>query len=206
MTGFLIAGAVLLFFVFLPTVPFHAVISADGELRVWIRVLFVKISVFPAKKRKRPKKEKRKREKQAVKKKKKKEKKEAAPKKKRNILHMLRLILRIAAAIMKKLRRHLRIRLHAYEIAVATGDAAKTAVLYGAVAGLSSNLFELLQSGIRFKVKKSAPVDVSADFLGEKTKVRIKIDFSINLWGVLATLLAAGIAFVKNKGQTAVKS
>ena len=119
---------------------------------------------------------------------------------------MLRLILRIAAAIMKKLRRHLRIRLHAYEIAVATGDAAKTAVLYGAVAGLSSNLFELLQSGIRFKVKKSAPVDVSADFLGEKTKVRIKIDFSINLWGVLATLLAAGIAFVKNKGQTAVKS
>mgnify|MGYP006982919806 CR=1 FL=1 len=32
MTGFLIAGAVLLFFVFLLTVPFHAVISADGEL------------------------------------------------------------------------------------------------------------------------------------------------------------------------------
>ena len=206
MTGLLIAGAVLLFFVFLLTVPCHAVISADDELRVWIRVLFVKISVFPAKKRKHPKKEKRKREKQAAKKKKKKEKKEAAPKKKRNILHMLRLILRIAAAIMKKLRRHLRIRLHAYEIAVATGDAAKTAVLYGAVAGLSSNLFELLQSGIHFKVKKSAPVDVSADFLGEKTKVRIKIDFSINLWGVLATLLAAGIAFVKNKSQTAVKS
>lgn len=206
MTGLLIAGAVLLFFVFLLTVPFHAVISADDELRVWIRVLFVKISVFPAKKRKHPKKEKRKREKQAAKKKKKKEKKDAAPKKKRNILHMLRLILRIAAAIMKKLRRHLRIRLHAYEIAVATGDAAKTAVLYGAVAGLSSNLFELLQSGIHFKVKKSAPVDVSADFLGEKTKVRIKIDFSINLWGVLATLLAAGIAFVKNKSQTAVKS
>lgn len=206
MTGFLIAGAVLLFFVFLLTVPFHAVISADGDLRVWIRVLFVKISVFPAKRRKRPKKEKRKREKQAVKKKKKKEKKEAAPKKKRNILHMLRLILRIAAAIMKKLRRHLRIRLHAYEIAVATGDAAKTAVLYGAVAGLSGNIFELLQSGINFKVKKSAPVDVSTDFLGEKTKVRIKIDFSINLWGVLATLLAAGIAFVKNKNQTAVKS
>lgn len=58
MTGLLIAGAVLLFFVFLLTVPFHAVISADDELRVWIRVLFVKISVFPAKKRKHPKKRK----------------------------------------------------------------------------------------------------------------------------------------------------
>lgn len=209
MTGFIIAGVLLLFFVFLLAVPCHVVISADSEVRVWLRVLFVKWTLFPSKKRKSPKKEKQKREKQAAKKKRKKvkkEKKAEPPKKKRNILHMLRLILRLAAAVMKKLRRHLKIQLLAYEISVATGDAAKTAVLYGAVAGLSSSLFELLQSGIHFKVKKSAPVDVSADFLGEKTKARIKIDFSINLWGVLATLLAAGIAFVKNKNQSTVKS
>ena len=41
MTGLLIAGAVLLFFVFLLTVPFHAVISADDELRVWLSLIHI---------------------------------------------------------------------------------------------------------------------------------------------------------------------
>lgn len=199
MTGLIIAAAVFAFLIFLFTVPFHITVSADEDVRVWLRILFVRFSLFPAKQKKRPKNEKRKKKDTAVGRKK--EKKPVTRKK--NILHTIRLVIKIAAAVIKKLSQHLRIRVHGYEISVATGDAAKTAVLYGAVVGLSSNLFELLKNTANFKVKRKAPVNVYADFVGEKTKARIKIDFSINLWGALVTLLAAGIAFVKNKNSTA---
>ena len=201
MTGLWIAAGIVLFFALMLTVPVHLLISADDDVRVWARVLFIKIGLFPAqKRRKSAKKKKKKSEKRAAKKVSVKKKKSAPPqkKKKRDILHMIRLIMKIAQALIKKLARHLRIRIHAYEISVATGDAAKTAVLYGAVTGLSSTLFELLKNVANFKVKRSAAVGVYADFVGEKTTARMKIDFWINLWGVLALLLAAGLAFVKN--------
>ena len=197
MTGLVIAAAVILFLIFLFTVPFHIRVQADGDVRVWLRVLFVRLSLFPARRRKRPKKERQKREAPA----KKKKQKKRPEREKKNILHMIRLVMKIAAAVIKKLSRHLRIRVHHYEISVATGDAAKTAILYGAVTGLSSTLFEFLKNTANFGVKRSAPVNVYADFVGEKTKAYIKIDFSIHLWGALVTLLAAGIAFVRNKNS-----
>ena len=197
MTGLFIVLIVLLFFVFLFTVPVHVTVMADEDVRVWLRVLLIRIPIFPASRKKRAKKKKQQRKKESGKQKAKKKPETG----KKNILHMIRLVARIASVVMKKLSRHLRIRLQAYEISVATGDAAKTAVLYGAVAGLSSNFIEVLRNTMNFKVKKSAPVGVYADFVGEKTRAKIKIDFSINLWGALATLLVAGIAFVKNKSR-----
>lgn len=197
MIGWLVAAAVLAFFVFLFTVPVHITISANENVRVWLRILLVRLPLFPAGQKKRPKKGKQKQKAPAERK----PRKKKPAKEKRNILHTIRLVMKIAASVIKKLSRHLRIRVYRYEISVAAGDAAKTAILYGAVTGLSSNLFELLENTANFKVKRRAPVNVYADFVGEKTKADIKIDFSINLWGALATLLAAGIAFVKNKNS-----
>ena len=47
MTGLWIAAGIVLFFVFLLTVPIHLLISADEHVRVWARVLFIKIGLFP---------------------------------------------------------------------------------------------------------------------------------------------------------------
>lgn len=196
MTGFLITAAVLLFFTFLLTVPLHIVVCADDDIRVWFRVLFIRIGLFPP--RKRRKKRKKKKDKSA-KKAKKSKKNKPEPKKKSGILSMIRLISHIAAAVIRKLSRHLRIRICRYELVVSTDDAAKTAVLYGTAAGLSSNLFTMLSEVANFRVKKNAAVDVRADFVAEKSRLAAKIDFYTNLWGVLALLLAAGLAFVRHK-------
>ena len=201
MTGLWIAAGIVLFFALTLTVPVHFFVSADEDVRAWMRILFVKIRLFPVERKRGVEKKKKKKSDQRSEKKASAKKKKSVPpkkKKKRDILHMIRLIMKIAQALIKKLARHLRIRVHAYEISVATGDAAKTAVLYGAVTGLSSTLFELLKNVANFKVKRSAAVGVYADFVGEKTKARVKMDFGINLWGVLTLLLAAGLAFVKN--------
>ena len=58
MTGLFIVLIVLLFFVFLFTVPVHVTVMADEDVRVWLRVLLIRISLFPASRKKRPKRKK----------------------------------------------------------------------------------------------------------------------------------------------------
>lgn len=203
MTGLWIVLGILLFFVFLFTLPLHVKITANDDVSVVARVLFIRYSLFPMqKRRKKPKKKKKGGQSGAPSAKPAKKKKAKKPKKKRTkkeLWYLIRLLLKIVTAVLKKLPRSVRIRLETFEITVATGDAAKTAVLYGAVSGLAWNLFDILKNNIDFKVRKNASVGVEADFLGERSKANIKIDFSTNLGKVFALLLTAGIAFVKNK-------
>ena len=117
----------------------------------------------------------------------------------RDIVGLVKLILKLVAAVLRKFPKHFRVRILRYEITVGTKDAAKTAILYGSVTGLSSTLFERLGRVTKFSIKRNAPVNVYADFLGEKTKADIAIDFSITIWGVLHMVMAAGLAFVKAK-------
>ena len=206
MTTLLVIFAILFFFVLLFTLPVHLTVSLCEDVRVAARVLFVKIPIFPTKgrKEKKPKKKEKSKRKLAssdTKKAKTQKKKEARPKQKRDIKALVKLLLKIVTAVLKKIPKHVRVRVHAYEISVATGDAAKTALLYGTVRGLSENIFALLESTANFKIKKKASVGIYADFLGEKSKANDKLDFIINLWGIFAWLLAAGIAFIKSKNQ-----
>lgn len=203
MIAFWIVAGVLLFLAFLLSVPIHLLVSAQGEIRVWMRVLFVKIPLFPEQKHRRSTKRKRKKNKNKSRsvKRKSSEKKDpsSVEKKKHDILSMLRLILKIAKELIRKTAKHLRVRICNYEICVSTEDAAQTALLYGAVTGLSSTLFGLLENKVNFKVKRGARVAVCTDFVGGKTTAHVKIDFWINLWGILSLLLAGALAFVKNK-------
>ena len=202
MTALFILLGIFLFFFLLFTLPLHVKITANDDVSVVARVLFIRYSLFPmTKRRKKPKKKKGGKGKGAspAPRKKKKAKKTKKKRTKKELWHLIRLLFKIVTAVLKKMPRSVRIRLETFEITVATGDAAKTAVLYGAVSGLAWNLFDLLRNHIDFKVRKNASVGVEADFLGEKSKANIKIDFSTNLGKVLVLLLTAGIAFVKNK-------
>ncbi len=194
MKGWIIAAGILAFLILLLFLPFHLTVAAEDGVSVKARLLIFRVSVYPTNRRKKPKKTKKKSSPAE-----KKKKKSGGGGKKQSIPEMLRLILKIAEALIRKLSRHLRIRVCRYEISVATDDAAKTAVLYGAASGLTANLFDLLRSVANFKVKANAPVNVYADFLSEKSRLAIKIDFSITLLGALAVLLSAGLAFVKQK-------
>ena len=209
MTALWIILGIFAFFFVLFSIPIHVVVEADSDVSVYARFLFVKYSLFPMKKRKKkPKtaKKTKKTKKSAPAKAKKKD--AAAPKKKkskRDIIGLVKLILKLVGAVLRKFPKHFRVRILRYQIVIGTKDAAKTAILYGAVTGLSAQLFELLKKGTRFRIKKKSDVNVYADFLGEKIKADIGIDISLTLRGIISMLMAAGIAFVKAKMAAGAK-
>ena len=201
MTGLWIALGIFLFFFFIFIIPIHVTVGLTDGVSVMIRILFLKIPILPKdknKKKKKSKKEKKPKEKKPKpeKKKEKKPKDEGKKKKKRkitanDIVGLVRVLLNVIVALFKRLGRNFKIRVYAYEICVASEEAAKTAVMYGAVKSLSETIFLRLQDSINFKIVKKAPVGIYVDFLEEKFKANVKIDFSISIAGVFGIVFAA---------------
>lgn len=208
-TGLWITLGIFLFFFFLFSVPFHVTVGLKDSVSVMIRILFLKIPIFPRPKttkkkpkdkkksdqKKKPKKEKKKKDK---KEKKKDDDKKQKPKKKIDIVFWVRLLLDVVTALFRKLGQNFKIRVHAYEICVASEDAAQTAVMYGTIQALSETLFLRLEKAINFKVVKNAPFGVYVDFLEVKPKANVKIDFSISLGGIFGILFGVIFAFIKS--------
>lgn len=202
MTALWILLGILAFFVILFSIPIHVIVEADSSLnaKVYARLLFIRYALFPMQKRKKKTKKAKKSGKKAAPKPKKQAKTASPkPKPKRDIIGLVKLILKLVSAVLKKFPRHFRVRVLRYEISVGTKDAAKTAMVYGAVTGLSANLFELLRKGTRFRIGRKASVGVYANFIGEKTEAYICLDFSLTIMDALHMVMAAGLAFVKAK-------
>ena len=198
MTGLWITLGIFLFFFFLFIIPFHITVGLRENVTVMIRILFLKIPIFPKPKSTKKKKKKKKKPKEKKKKEKNKDESKKKPKKKVDIVFWVRLLLDVVTTLFKKLGQHFKIRIHAYEICVASEDAAKTAVMYGTVQALSETLFLRLEKAINFKIVKNAPFGVYVDFLAEKPKANVEIDFSISIGGVFAILFGAIFAFIKS--------
>ena len=214
MTGLWIALGIFLFFFFLFSVPFHVTVGLQESVSVMIRVLFLKIPIFPrpkstkkkSKKKKKPdKKPKKDKKDKKDKKEKPKDQEKKKSKKKLDIVFLVRLLLDVVTALFKKLGQHFKIRIHAYEICVASEEAAKTAVMYGMVKTLSETLFLRLEKAINFKIVKNAPLGVYADFLEEKPKANVKIDFSISIADVFAIIFGVIFAFIKSFISSSIK-
>ena len=205
MTGLWITLGIFLFFFFIFIIPIHVTVGLTESVSVALRILFLKIPILPKEKKKKKKKKKAPKEKPKKKKKEKKpedaEKKKKKKKKKKkvsDIAALVRMLLNVLVALLKRLGRNFKIRVHAYEICVASEDAAKTAVMYGTVKALSETIFLRLQDSINFKIVKKAPVGVYVDFLEEKFKANVKIDFSISIAGVFGILFAAIGEFIRS--------
>jgi hypothetical protein len=205
MTGLWITLGIFLFFFFIFIIPIHVTVGLTESVSVALRILFLKIPILPKEKKKKKKKKKAPKEKPKKKKKEKKpedaEKKKKKKKKKKkvsDIAALVRMLLNVLVALLKRLGRNFKIRVHAYEICVASEDAAKTAVMYGTVKALSETIFLRLQDSINFKIVKNAPVGVYVDFLEEKFKANVKIDFSISIAGVFGILFAAIGEFIRS--------
>ena len=201
-TGLWITLGIFLFFFFIFIIPIHVTVGMTESVSVMIRILFLKIPILPKPKKKKKKKEKKPKEKKKKEKKpedaEKKKKKKKKKKKVSDIVALVRMLLNVVAALFKRLGRNFKIRVHAYEICVASEEAAKTAVMYGAVKTLSETLFLRLQDSINFKIVKKAPVGIYVDFLEEKFKANVKIDFSISIAGVFGILFAAIGEFIRS--------
>ena len=208
MTGLWITLGIFLFFFLLFSVPIHVTVGLRESVSVMVRILFLKIPIFPKpkstkKKSKKKKKSDKKPKKDKKEKPKNQEKKKS--KKKLDIVFLVRLLLDVVTALFKKLGQHFRIRVYAYEICVASEDAAKTAVMYGTVQTLSNTLFLRLERAMNFKVVKNAPFGVYVDFLEEKPRANVKIDFSISVNDVLAIVFGVIFAFIKSFITSSIK-
>jgi hypothetical protein len=199
MTGLGVTLGIFLFFFFIFIIPIHVTVGLQESVSVMLRILFLKIPILPkTKKKKKKKKEKKPKEKKKKEKKPEDKKKKKKKKKKKvsDIVGLVQVLLDTVVALFKRLGRNFKIRVYAYEICVASEEAAKTAVMYGAVKTLSETIFLRLQDSINFKIVKNAPMGVYADFLEEKFKANVKIDFSLSIAGVFGVLFAAIFKFI----------
>ncbi len=219
MTALYIIGGILLFFVFILSLKATITIAYRDEVALWVRVLGFKIRILPKKEpkvgphsmsekkaQKIKKKLRQKQQKKAEAKQKKAEKKAAEkeqPKEKpkkslSDILDMIDLVRRLLVKVVKTFFGHLRIDIARLKIRVATGDAATTAIAYGAITQAVNLLFPILESVKNFSLPKTRDIDIVADFVGEGIEADIQLSFKLRVWHLFHVAFGALFTAIKH--------
>lgn len=216
MTGWIVFGCIVLFFVFLFSLKATITVGYSDEVTLTVRVLFLKIKILPKKEKKKgprsmsaakAKKIRRKlAKKEKIKKEKKKQKaiqkQQKPPKPKKSvseILDLISMVRKVVAAVVKHFFKHLRVDVARLKIKIATGDAATTAVAYGAVTQAVNVLFPLLEPIKNFGLPETTELDIQPDFLSESSEMDLLISFSLRVWHVFDVAFSALGAFLKHK-------
>ncbi len=224
MTALYIIGGILLFFFLLAMIRAEVIIKYADDFALAVKICGIKINILPARKKRvrirdfTPKKiaarrarEQKKAEKAAAKKKAKAAEKAAKRReqelkrrgklKKKPIGETISLILALVRTAVGRFARHLRVRIARLYINVATGDAAKTALLYGTISQSVAYIAALLDSVGTLTGARRADVDVHADYLSEATTADIEIGFSLRVWQVFDILIRTAVTFVKHEAK-----
>ena len=203
--------AVLLPILLILLLRVRLVIRAKDSVVLELKILFFTFRLFPRKKRINPKdydprrmeRAKRKAAKKAAKllkkqKKKEAEQKNAAPPEKMPLADKIKLVRVLAKALIRRTHKHLKLHAARLHVRVATGDAASTAITYGAV---SQSVAYLLAALDQVTDLTATPPDVAvqADFLGERSALDAKIIFSMRVFGALATAIPLFFTFLRTK-------
>lgn len=210
MTAAIVICSIILVFFLIGCIRAHVFLRVKDDLDVFVKVLFINIKVFSTKKmdppdpeldlppkKAKPKKKKKQKPKNKPKKDKK-SSKEDKPKTKIALTDILDLVKKLLATIFKRLKKYLRVRVHNFSVCVATGDAAKTAMMFGAICGSCNIIFEILESAMDFKIEDGAEIGARCDYLSEKMQANIGVDISITVGQVLKLVFsAAGVAVWK---------
>ncbi len=226
MTGLIVTLSILLFFWLVGMISANLVLTYDETLSLYLRVLFLKFKITPREKKKpslrkytlkryrrslekeaakREKKKKRQEKKKAKKNSDKRKKaagtktKETPKKSVKDIIELIGLISAALGGLIKSFGKHLKIKTVRMNITVATGDAARTAVVYGTVCQGVAYIMELLYNLTGFTVKRNGEVTVVPDFTAESSTLDLKFVFKLRVWHVFAMIFSAGIAFLKKK-------
>ena len=219
MTALIIIGCILLFFIFLLSLKATITIAYSEELTLFVKVLFFKIKILPKKEKRGPfsmsaakaarirkkaekkaaKKKQAKKEKEYKKAQQKEQEKEKDKKSISDILDIISLIRKLVAEVIRRFFKHLRIDVARLKIKVATGDAASTAIAYGAVTQSVNLLLPVLEEVKNFKLPKMQELDIYADFTADTPTADIMLSFSLRVWHVFDVAFGALKAFLKHK-------
>lgn len=168
----------------------------EDELKVYLKILFVRIQLYPEKKKNKISNKKQKKDKNA---------KEVTlkpidkAKAKPTILDNVNLVKDVLAVLFKAFPKYLHVKLAKIHIRIATGDAAQTAIIYGAVSGVVACIVELIDSFTKMDKLKQRAISVEPNFLGENSEARINISLYITVFGAIVTLAKMLIKYIKTK-------
>lgn len=166
----------------------------DGAVRTSVRFLFLKFDILTGKRKKKSA------PKDSTPLPKKSEKRKATDTKKEPIISsptdVAKLVKFVVFRTVRRFAKYLRVDKFKFHITVATPDAARTAVTYGAV---SSSAFALTEGLRRCKMKRNAQLEavVIPDFVSEKSSADIDIVLSIMLWQAVACIITAANGFAR---------
>ena len=109
--------------------------------------------------------------------------------KKNSLIENIKLISNLVSSLLHFCAPYMRVKLAKLHIRVGTDDAAKTAILYGAVSAAAACLIDNIDEFTRLHKLKRKSVIIEPDFLSEKTEAKINISLSISIFGAIATAL-----------------
>lgn len=208
-----IVAAVLGALVLRPMLKIRLTYNETDGLGVTARYLFVSKTLLPRVKHLKLKDYSRKNHEKALKKKRKKAAKKqkrknssdskkksvTAKKRKINIKRLFPTLLRITKRISTKFIGKLHIDIARIRVIVATGDAAETAITYGAVAQSLAYFLEFVDSITNLKTNKKSEISVNADFLSEKTTADIDISFRLSVGNVVSNGVYLAFEYLKHR-------
>lgn len=191
-------------------------ITYEDSLRVYLKVLFVKIRLYPSKKKekkyphsmskRKARKIKDSLQKKSKPKKKKKKEKEEKPIEKNDLISIVSIITNFVKNFVITFTKAVRIKFSRMHITVASEDAATTAILYGAITQSVNVLFPLIDNIKNVKKLPSGKeLSVRADFLTDKPTVDVDINLYVRVGGALKALFSAGIRTFKKAVRDKMK-
>ncbi len=146
----------------------------------------------------------------ALKEQKKKEKeKEAAEGKKQpkpNIKENLEMILTLLKKLYAVTRGKFKLRLRRMHVAIGTGDAAQTAILYGVVVQSASYILNFLNEKLIPMKKREGAVDIYPDYTASKTTVDVDITCSFKIRSIIAIGAGMALTFLSARSKAIKKA
>lgn len=227
MTGLYIFLGIILALFLLLSIKARVVLEFNDELTVSVKLLCFNIKIAPPKEKKpikikdysfskhqkrlkgnyekylkkQQKKDAKKLKKAEKKKESKKVKKKKSPS--RSPLDWVNIAGAVIGALFSRFAKRLHIRVARLNIKVATGDAASTAILYGAIIQSVAYIIEILQKITNIDKLKSSQISVEPDYLSEQTTVDLCFVFSLRAWHIFDILFGTIGKAIKKFFETA---
>ena len=123
-----------------------------------------------------------------------------------SIVDKLNTIRDILSILSESFHKHLHVKLSKIHVMVATGEAAKTAILYGAISTAVACIIAVIDEITNLKPIKNSSVSVEPDFLSEKTKIKLSISLYMSIAGIISVLMSSFIKYYSLKDKTQINS
>jgi len=196
---YIIAGIIAFFAVLLSFNASVRVIfdsSAKDDMNIYAKIGPYKIYISPGKPEKEKKTGKiREKKEKPVKVKEEKPKKEKEEKK-YSIPEIFDFVKEIGTVLLKKSKKHFKVRIYKINVILASEEAEKTALLYGAAVQAAYYLYEFLNYNFKIRSKPDS-IKIIPDFAKTKTSFEINIKFYMKLSHVLGLAVVSAMKFVK---------